>query len=604
MSPYASLGELRQDAVQSFVRTALLIDNEPMAEARKPLEQPSPKIAVSAAYGAAPAAKPPEGPEETEAVAATEQARPAVAADTSANVEAAAVAQVAAAKGRNGGHQLAVRPVTNAFASRKITCGFYFPANDDADVVNTALNAARHVDATIVDWQLKPGDAEPAKDLISKLIADDRAAGGRLRLIVVYTGERGLDGECAKLHEHLQAVGLTDFVFTDDSRALRAPNSLITFANKPARDGGALEFEGPAARPVAWEDLPAFVLKSYASLTEGLLQSFALKSIGAVRDDTHHLLSVFPPELDGAYLAQRAGIGTPTDAQEMMTALLAAEFATSITDRRVEADVLGPASAALSVTARAAPEKIGVKTYKAEPVYKDVVVLPNNGGAKHIVADKASLESLVRTGIDSKVIDFKPEERKKLDLQFFTDDADGKAHLSRFARLATYTREVDSGRRMRESLNLTGGIIVRTKIPAAGERPATEQYLLCVQPGCDAVRLSGEVAFPFCPMKPSKEAFDLIIDAGGAVKTFKVVRKPRELRLVTFASDPTSQTVVSSFQEDVVGFTAVDGVFWEFVAELRALEAQHFTTLLVGKFNRVALNSSEWLRLHRGDGDD
>lgn len=597
---YASIGDLRMSAVAAFVRTAVLIDNEPRADAATPAPTAAhkPQVAVSGAFGAA--APRAEGLPDGEV--------PAAEAYDAAAPEQAGEAPIEEFDGKEAtepmgvpanGHQLPVRPVTNAFAARKITCGFYFPKDDDADLVEIALAAARHVDATIVDWQLRAGDAGPAQSLIARLVQEDRDAGGRLRLIVVYTGERGLDAECKRLRDYMAAAGLADFEPEDDGRALRAEHTLITFANKPAQVGADLEFPGPGSRPIAWEALPEFVLDKYSSLTAGLLQAFALKSIGAVRDDTHHLISMFPPELDAAFLAQRGGIGSPADAEEMMTALLLSEFAISIADHGVPADILGGTSAALAVVAREEPQKIPVETYKTEDVYKDIVVHPQ-GGKRHILADEASLKALVQSGLDGAIIDLREAHRKQLDLQYFKDDEQGRRVLSRFARLATFSREAHPSRRIGSApLILTHGVLIRAVTPAAGDAPETVRYLLCVQPGCDAVRLEGTVAFPFCPLIEKSEVFDLAVNVGGGDKRLRVERRPRDLTHVEFTATPETQTVQSVVVDEKVGFRAADGRFWEFVAELRPLEAQHVTTLVVGKFNRVALNSSEWLRLHR-----
>ena len=596
MTDYASFGDLRTDAVQAFVRTAILIDNEPSAEPTPTgVGMPPGKTATSAAFGA----RPPVAAAAGTSVASPEP--PPSAADAKADGPQDA-AEVRGATQTNGAHQLQVKPVTNAFAVCKITCGFYFPSDDEADLIETALAAARHVDATIVDWQLKTGDSGPARELIGQLILDDRTAGGRLRLIVVYTGERGLDHECGVLHGHLKAAGLNEFVSTDQGRALKAPQTFITFANKPARGDRGLEVPGPANRPVPWNELPTFVLESYGQLSDGLLQSFALKSIGAVRDDTHHLLSVFSPELDAAYLAQRAGIGTPSDAEAMMTSLLAAEFAKSIADRGIESEILGGAASALAIRVRDPPERIKVDRYSKEPIYADVIKSAQQGVGRHILADKPSLTSLVKTGLDTAIVELGDTHRKNLDRQFFSTDDDAQKVLSRFARLVTFEREVDPARRLgRETLNLTGGMILRHIAPAVGNAAPLERFMLCVQPGCDAVRLTGEVAFPFCPMTANGNVFDLVVRTNDGDKTFKVDRRPRALEQWAFAADDKTQAVLSTQLNGALGFTSTkDNTFWEFVAELRALEAQHFTTLLVGKFNRVALNSSEWLRLHRG----
>ena len=563
VSKYKSFGELRLSAVEAFVRTAILIDNEPVAGLAEPPARPM--LAKSAAYGAEAGVADEDGRAE-----AKEEAKNAV------------------------GHHLSVLPVTNAFASRRITCGFYFPANDDDAVVPTALAAARHVDATIVDWQLRPNDTSAAKELIAALLKDDISVGGRLRLIVIYTGERGIDAECGKLAEHLLAAGIDGLTPTDEGRALAGKNSLVTFANKPRAIGAALpELAGPGARPIPWDDLPKFVLEQFALLAKGLLQSFSLKAIAAVRDDTHHLLSVFGSPLDGAYLAQRAGIGTPSDAEDMMTALLTSEFACSILDRGIASDVLGEGGAIHALQARPAPNLIRVKKYEPEPLYKDIVNIPA-GGAKTITANQASLGRLIKVGLDTNVIEFKSDDRKSLDRQFFPDDESARSSLSRFARMTSYCREVENERRISsKALHLTGGVIIRSS-----DRD-TESLLLCVQPGCDAVRLTGETAFPFCPLIPSTSTFDLILNVNGTDKPFKVDRTPRSLVMIKFTPDRKRKLILPAPRRKKVGFvSSADKKFWEFLAELRPPENQHFTTLLVGKFNRVALNGSEWLRLH------
>jgi hypothetical protein len=584
-------------SAEAFVRTALLIDNEPEQEPF-PAQEEAPLVAQSAAYGSGGVAPP-------STVASAKSAAPTSVADA-APIDGATGPRLADSVNDNTerGHRLAVLPVTNAFATRKITCGFYFPVDDEDDkLVPTALEAARHVDATIVDWQLRPGDSEPAKELIARLIKDDRQAGGRLRLIVIYTGERGLDGECTKLQAYLIDQGVDGLQPWDDGRALRSRDTLITFANKPRPGNPDLELEGPGARPKEWSELPTFVLEQYGHLAQGLLQSFALKSIGAVRDDTHHLLSVFAPELDAAYLAQRAGIGTPSDAEEMVTSILASEFVTSITDREIPKEILGADSAILALKAREDPGKILVKEYKPEPVYEKIVRLPNNA-PKHIVADRASLELLCRTGLDEQILKLKSDVRKEFDQHFFVNGEEAGAILSRFARLASYSREADQIRRMgRDELLLTGGVIVRST-EGDGDLK-TDRYLLCVQPGCDAVRLTGTVPFPFCHMKESNHTFDLILAADGAEKRLKVERKPRSITMLQFEAHPQKQIVVSEKENGKIGFWSADRkTFWEFMAELRPLEAQHFISVLANKFNRVALNGSEWLRLHGGgDGD-
>lgn len=563
MINYGSIKELRKASAEAFVRTAILIDNEPTADSPSP--KSAPLAAKSAAYGAAPLAAAP-----------------------------AAEAVVDGLKDK-ASHLLWIQPVTNGFASRRITCGFYFPADNENGLVETALNAARHVDTTIVDWQLRPSDTGPAKELITRLIKDDEKAGGRLRLVIVYTGERGIDGECAQLLTHLQGQGVNNLVSDDEGRAIAGKNIRITFANKPRPIKPEQELTSSGVRPVPWENLPDFVLEQYSFLAQGLLQSFALKSIGAVREDTHHLLSIFDSSLDSAYLAQRAGSGSPTDAEEMMTALLTSELACTIQDRGITTEVLGPSGSIHAVTAREPCAELSVKYDDPDGTYEGVVSVPNQGKPQ-IKTTKEVLQKLVKIGLDNTKVDLSSDRIIKLKLQFFPDDQQGNASLSKFARMASFIREAASERRLtKDAIHLTGGVVVRS-VNGVGDQ-AVETYLLCVQPGCDAVRLKENTAFPFCQLVSNDKQFDLILRIEGVDKPFKMKRLPRELIMKNFVPCTARKTVISVEREGKLGFVAADGVFCEFVAELRFPERQHFTTLLVGKFNRVALNGSEWLRL-------
>ncbi|TCK30617.1 hypothetical protein EV667_0712 [Ancylobacter aquaticus] len=493
-------------------------------------------------------------------------------------------------------HRLWIQPVTNGFASRRITCGFYFPANDDQGVVDTALNAARHVDAAIVDWQLRPKDTGPAKEIITKLVKDDEGAGGRLRLIIVYTGERGIDGECAKLLAHLQGEGVNDLASHDEGRALTGKRIRIAFANKPRAVKPEEELTGPGARPISWGKLPAFVLEQYSFLAQGILQSFALKAIGAVREDTHHLLSVFDNTLDAAYLAQRAGIGSPGDAEDMMAGLFTSELACSIQDRGITKEVLGPWGAIHALKARDPAAKLNVKKYSdPDGVYDGVVVAPQNGPTT-ITTTAPALRKLVQIGLDESKLTLVTERVMELKRQFFADDEQAKQSMSKFARMASLVREADGPRRLtKEAIHLTGGVVVRSRAHQ-GEN-STETILLCVQPGCDAVRLRDVTSFPFCKLVRDDKHFDLVLRIDGTDKTFKMNRLPRDLIMHSFIPNGSRQIVTPTSYKQRLRFKSVDKVFWEFVAELRFPESQHFTTLLVGKFNRVALNGSEWLRL-------
>jgi hypothetical protein len=144
-----------------------------------------------------------------------------------------------------------------------------------------------------------------------------------------------------------------------------------------------------------------------------------------------------------------------------------------------------------------------------------------------------------------------------------------------------------------------GTIICETK----GE---TSQYLLCVQPRCDSVRLIGKRAFPFLPLKETPDgACQLLIDDRGKLVRLRLKDSPCEARMIRFA--PTT----SKEREVLARLVGTDRVFkvsgtktrYRWVADLKPDHAQRIANNYAHKISRVGLTESEWMRLMSGKSD-
>ncbi|MFL7922290.1 hypothetical protein V7O30_21640, partial [Escherichia coli] len=76
---------------------------------------------------------------------------------------------------------------------------------------------------------------------------------------------------------------------------------------------------------VSSADLPTVLVNQFCKFADGLLPSFALAAVGAIRKKSHHMVTRFGSHLDSAYVANLLISDPPEDVAEMMRELLVAE---------------------------------------------------------------------------------------------------------------------------------------------------------------------------------------------------------------------------------------------------------------------------------------
>jgi hypothetical protein len=478
-------------------------------------------------------------------------------------------------------HNIDLRKIVNSFSKHGLTCGSYLPDETVSldEIVETTFLAARFSDISIIDWQLQVGSSSAAIAIVKKLLDSDRENGGRLRLIIIYTGESDLEAASRQLSE-----ALVDAVKTNDKnfKILESQNARIRFFNKPTR---ADYIANPDV--VSWESLPDRAIEEFAILSKGLLKAFALESVAAIRNDTHRLLAQFSPIMDGVYAGQRATATDPDDAAQLIKDVVLSELSVTIDKAKVTHAAIGAHGTLLWLS-----DQAELQDFEVSIGYSD-----SKRDIKRV--DTASKQRLIESGLrDVKKIN--SANRAKLCSSFFVSNERSDTAHKRFSALSTLARHSEMGisNCMLSAPVLTLGLILESSDPPP--EGAYREYLLCLQPRCDAVRLDPmgtPRGFSFVEILVSSDDYELVIPRAETYMTFKIPFRDLILRTIRFAASAEKTVVAGVADGNDWYFTDSNGKRWCWVAELREQQALSLVNRIMGTLTRIGLNQSEWLRL-------
>lgn len=480
-----------------------------------------------------------------------------------------------------GNHDIDLREIVNSFSRLGLVCGSYLPDSKTSrsEIIDTTFLAAKFADISIIDWQLEVDNSEAAIEVIKKLLEYDVEVGGRLRLILVYTGEPDLESAAAELEESL--IGLAK-VCDSNKRLLKSESARIRFINKPTRKDYT---DNPDV--VSWIDLPARAINEFTILSQGLLKAFALDSIAAIRNDTHRLLAQFSPSMDGVFAGQRSTASDPDDAGRLLTDVVLSEFSITVNKARIAEKVVGKIGSVLWLGAQADLQETDVSiTFKAPG--KDILKL--NSAAK-VQLVEGGFTGLKRLGGQGGL--------KVCNSFFKSDEESEKAHKD-FSVLSTLARHSGAGvaRVVDTSPVLTLGVVLQSLNPI--EDTDNFEFILCLQPKCDAVRLDvlqNARGFSFVEIVPCESGYELVLPIESTYKTFNLPYKDLIIRTIRFAAS-TGRSVVAAEKDGVRWiFTDNAGKKWIWIAELREQNSLSLVNKIMSSLSRVGLNQSEWLRL-------
>ena len=475
-------------------------------------------------------------------------------------------------------HPLEANTLIDAFAALGIVCSLIVPEKG-SDVESRFLKVAARADLIVLDWQIHRDEGACAKRLLKALLKEDRNAEcKRLRLVALYSGEDRLDGKIDELQRHLD---LPAEARTGDL-TLMYNNLRIAAFNKPL--GASAAQSGPAHH-VAETKLPGELVSEFARLTDGIVPAVTLAALTAVRADTHRLLLALSSRLDLGYLGHRAVSPQPDDASDHIVEMVAAEIGSVINEADPGRHAGTPVIDAWLSRQRGAvpPLRSGSVT---EPLFEfspeDIDKILRLG-----LSDD-NLKHHTKPGLGEKPL---KRIRKNAANLFTNDAATGHDSADAFSmRMAVRTIYSRSARALR-----LGTIVHRDG-----------QYMLCVQPRCDSVRIRGkERHFLFLPLKPSAGdgPHDLVVDCPGRdneLIRLRVELKPYELLRFQFLGEDNGGVRAKPTNDATWAFADTSEMPFTWIAELKPEFGQRVAAKLAAAIARVGLSESEQLRLSQG----
>lgn len=557
---------------QRFIQTAVVIDNE--AELG-PAPQSTPKVAVRPSPSILAMAT------KQEEMAAEETKQPDESGPTAETVSS---------------HALNAKELTDAFLGESIICGLYKPLPTE-EMVEMSAKAALNADLVIVDWILADNSSEKAREIIARIIESDQREAGRLRLISVYTSEPDLRNVCRTLFDHIESRDELrgKYSIVDAGSTITGRDTRICFYNK-SNTVGAIP-----GREVTEGELPAKLLVEFARMTEGVLSNFVVGSIAAVRRATHHIISVFNRGLDGAFLSHRCSLPNPEDATEFALELVTSELQSVISTQGVHHDCLGLDALNDWVDDR---QQANTKflSHDGAEAGPDLVKRFLNGG-QDVVEDSKALQ--FTAGTDQPIRDGRPYIKvENVHDIFYKSKKDAWESGLEFARIATFKRE-RSGRSPLpagwQPILTLGSVVKMVRPEGSADDPLykdlASDYLICVQPKCDSMRLNGPTYFPFQNAKVADKAFNLVVnDNSSSGLPLMVGYKPSESVNLRFEPEAADRPVKAQLDGDEFIFTDTLGRKFVWLGDIKDLKAQRDASMLAARLHSVGIDDFEWLR--------
>lgn len=485
--------------------------------------------------------------------------------------------------------RLDAKALTDAFMSEDVICGVHKPVGPDI-AVDVAIKAAARADIVVVDWYLEGRSSAKAKEIVIGILRADKSEHGRLRLIAVYTSEPGRSGTANDLFTAIEAdADLAGALKLDaPNAAVFGKDTRICVFNKVGTQATADILE------VAEKDLPDLLIKEFVQLTDGLMPNFAVSAVAAVRRGAHHVLTQFSKVLDGAYLSHRASIDVPEEAEALALNLVAVELSSLIENANVAARTLSVSVIEAWLDARVAQgHRFKTATAQLPPdILKEVL----RGGSARL-KDKTGQLSLNGQGnVPNPISD------KTICETFYLDEASSRDAAKAFSRLGSFKREVGRVRLDDFRPRLTLGALLKVRRDLSGKasfKGIEGDYVLCVQPRCDSVRLTDDYcAFPFQQGSYDSKRFNLIVDEQGADGYVNINLKPKHTLVLRFRRGEDEDSIFAA-KESSGQYILKDerGRKFEWVGDLVDLKAQRLASEVGANMHRVGVDEFEWLRL-------
>jgi len=467
---------------------------------------------------------------------------------------------------------------TNAFLSKGIHCALFELAENKSNI-EAIKKTLKKSDVIILDWQMHGDLGKSTCELIKYLLEEDKNTSLSLRLLIVYTDQPVYNSIIKEnVAPIFDKLGITcNFVSETE---IQSGHTKIIVLQKPP-------INVKEESKVSGEDLPERIIEEMTLLTKGLVSNSALKAVTVIRRNTHKLLGAFNKDLDPAYLAHRAMIPIPEDAEVLLkssivdsidSVLSYSEIVTCCNIEQIEKWFDNNPIENKEIT-------IGKSTNK---------VVVNNDDRKEWLKKGYNVftnEILKRNHKNClNELQFEDYDKNKNGLFKNTNDCfikDGSTSSEEFAILTHH-----------RSNFITPVYIPILTLGVVVQKVNNNEFYLCIQQRCDSVRIQdGEVRnFLFLPLTEHGSYPIIFKKEPGDYNKLKVNITNSHYLFIEKFTQTANGLVQAIIEEGGYNFIDADGEKYKWILDLKESHAQRIANKFASLLSRVGLDESEWLR--------
>lgn len=459
-------------------------------------------------------------------------------------------------------HELDGPGLVRLFAQKGVVCSIVEPpANHDKQaLVDEIKTIAQVADVLVLDWELSPGDHTASLEAILQIIESDFGNGGRLRFIVVYTAAKQRTVKGA-IRAALKGKFDPDSVAVD-GHLIKIEHACVVVLNKPSHaNTGA----------VPLEKLPDAILEHHASFSSGLLPAAAISAMGTLRGHTHQVLGQFHKGLDAAFIAHRALIPKPEDAEMHLLELVA----DSLYHLMLSEGVRDHLSDQLCIA------RLG--TLQANHGFSEEQM--------RLIAQCVSTYGSDKVGMIRQVLGLGAEARnpeRDFMSRLYGHVGEAESRRKEMAFLHDFTRTHLHKQASDNPPKLTMGTVV------AITRGESFDYQMCIQPRCDSVRIERPRGFPFISLENSDQP-NIHLNWSGVYKALASSEKLFDIKISEFGKNCSVPAIYAQLDQEMSKWYFEDSsglkLYW--VGDIRKDKAQRLASKIASRLHMPGINEYE-----------
>ena len=462
--------------------------------------------------------------------------------------------------------------IQSSFAKKHIVCSLHQPQKSHSvGVESDTYKLCSCADIIIVDWNLYGDAGIKAKTLVENLVIQSlKEDPHQLRLVLIYTDTSDLFDISNQIFERLTENISDEIEYKDADKGLafHTLNARVVVLGKPTKRRD--EFKPFEVNEAELADRAVY---EFCKLADGMLQGGILMGLAVIRKQSRKILTKFHSGLDAAFLTHRALSLPDEEAFDHITPLLVAEIEAVLEDS-LKSPLL------------------------SDSILRDWCDNKNFGICAQNEVNGVDIHNFAynfccsgENALNSPGLQSGPS-KKQLQYILCSDDNTKNPPLpdaSLMSQLAVLMSQRTQYGEHRKFLKL--GTILK-------ECSGQERYLLCLQPVCDSVRLSGSNPFVFCYMDyPDKKTTHIVPDEKSYCGlSFNPCKENRAI--IAFSANHKKMVAEKQDPDKKHLFSDDDKNEYKWVAQLKPDHAQQAAEKFARELSRVGLTESEWL--HRG----